>query len=96
MNASDMDDGLPRFEDQDPQSAPHSSGKVSPLVLGLAFAAALVLGGMILVGESAHVTADRPQACVGIDNADLRLSCYDETVHRPPPQPARGATAIVN
>ncbi|WP_072393254.1 hypothetical protein [Hyphomicrobium sp. CS1GBMeth3] len=59
------------------------------LTAGLAL---LLLGGAaaLLMESLSPVTAPD---CAAIDNADLRLKCYDRVAHRPASPPARGALA---
>lgn len=59
------------------------------LIVGLAL---LVLaGGIALLIEISTLNTTRD--CALIDDADLRLSCYDSSIHRSAPPPARGALA---
>ncbi len=98
MNASDINGGFPHLEEYDPEPAGSNAvGRRSGLVLALALAM-LALGGGTLwfLDATSQLSADKPQACATIDDADLRLSCYDSSVHRALPQPARGANARVN
>lgn len=95
MNASDVNDGLPHLEDYDP--APSAARGRGGLVLAFVIAVLALGGGTLwLLDATSQLPADKPQACAAIDDADLRLSCYDNAVHRALPQPARGANAVLN
>lgn len=96
MNASHMDDdGLPRSDAADIE--PVASRRRNALAFALVFTV-LVLGvsAVWLLDDTSQLPDSSPQSCAQIDDSDLRLSCYDRIVHRAVPQPARGATAIVN
>jgi hypothetical protein len=95
MNALDLND-VPG-SDRDSDSGPPPS-HVRHEAQGLALAIALVTIGLgfataLFMHGAYRVTADRPEACAEITDSDVRLNCYDTSVHRAVPQPARGATA---
>jgi hypothetical protein len=95
MNALDLNDmpGSDRESDgePDPPSVRHQAK-------GLALAIALVAIGLgcataLFVDGTPRVAADKPQDCAAITDSESRLNCYDGSVHRAAPQPARGAIA---
>ena len=95
MNALDLNEFPDSDREDDGEPAPSS---VRRQAKGLSLAIALVAIGVgcataLFVDGAPRVTADKPQDCAAITDSESRLSCYDVTVHRATPQPARGATA---
>lgn len=81
--------------DDDAETSPQTaSGRMRGLALAIAVTALAsgVLTGLVLYG-TARVIVDRPQDCAVVADADARLACYDDSVHRTPSQPAHGALA---
>jgi len=98
MSAYDLKDQSPEFEDYDTDEGAierprHSAG----VTLALAAAAVTLVCGLALIFDATWPeAAASPQDCAAIADGDARLNCYDTAVHRMPPQPARGAAAVVD
>jgi hypothetical protein len=95
VNDLDLNDMPGSDRETDDELAPSSVGHGAK---GLALAIALVAIGLgsataLFVHVVPRVTADKPQDCAVLTDADVRLNCYDGSVHRAAPQPARGAMA---
>jgi hypothetical protein len=93
MNTSDLDHiSLAEAHDAGAvEAAPHRMGGLA-LAIAVAALAAGVLTVLVLDGSS-RMIAEKPQDCAVITDADTRLACYDDSVHRAVSQPAHGALA---
>jgi hypothetical protein len=90
MNTSDLDH-ISLAEGHDAEAAPQRTGGLA-LAIAAAALAAGILTVLVLDGNGRTI-ADKPQDCAVVTDADTRLTCYDDSVHRAASQPARGALA---
>jgi hypothetical protein len=92
MNTLDIRD-LPSSHDDD-DGEPRSTLRHQAKGLALAIALVSIFVGCttaLFVTSGPNVAVHKPQDCLAITDSDSRLSCYDESLHRAVPQPARGA-----
>ncbi len=86
------------FEDPFDPTDPRPPGHV--LAYALILLVIIVLIGFDIERASeasqSQLTAEKPQDCMAIDDQSARLDCYDAVLHRNPPQPAKGANAVLS
>jgi hypothetical protein len=94
MNTLDIGE-LPSSHDEG-DSEPRAALRDRAKGLALAIALVSIFVGCttaLFVTAGPNVAVNKPQDCIAIPDSDSRLSCYDASVHRAAPQPARGAMA---
>jgi hypothetical protein len=98
MSAFDLKDQSPEFEGYDTDDGtPERPRRAGGVVLALAAAAVTLVCGLALIFDATWpAPVASPEDCAAIVDGDARLNCYDTAVHRMPPQPARGAAAVVD
>jgi hypothetical protein len=94
MNALDINEMPGSHDEGDGEPTPALRHQAKGLALGIALVTIFIgFTTALIVTSGPQVAADKPQDCVAITDSDSRLNCYDESVHRAAPQPARGAMA---